>query len=92
MLFVFLDAITVRSIWHSNANPNVAKPVTTGVGDTGRRGGPIIQYFAHREAMIASDKARVTRKLKTIQEEREGGPLSRGRRIHRGSCQRHQAA
>jgi hypothetical protein len=32
MLIVFLVAITVRSIWHSNANPNVAKPVTTGPG------------------------------------------------------------
>jgi hypothetical protein len=31
----------------------------------------LADYIAHREAMIASDKARVTRKLKTIQEERE---------------------
>jgi hypothetical protein len=32
MLLVFLAAITARSIWHSNANPNVAKPSTTGPG------------------------------------------------------------
>jgi hypothetical protein len=32
MLLIFLAAITARSIWHSNSNPNVSKPSTTGPG------------------------------------------------------------